>query len=120
MGRGAAVVLITVAVALSGFALEGTPLTEVIYGSTGYTLPAGALELAGYLSLPGILPSISLSLGSAMPCSWAPGSARTCGASPIWAQSWASARSGRWPSPCRFHSPTPWPKVRSTSGLAWP
>jgi len=64
MGRGAAVALITVAVALSGLALEGPPLTEVIYGSTAYTLPAGTWELAGYLSLPVVgLPSISISYG---------------------------------------------------------
>ena len=63
MGRGTAVVLITVAVTLSGLALEGPPLTEVIYGSTAYTLPAGTWELTGYLSLPAILPSVSISYG---------------------------------------------------------
>ena len=63
MGRGAAVVLMTMAVALSGLALEGPPLTEVIYGSTAYTLPAGTWELTGYLSLPAILPSVSISYG---------------------------------------------------------
>jgi len=57
-------VLITVAVALSGLALGGPPLTEVIYGSTGYTLPAGTWELAGYFSLPMVgLPSVSISYG---------------------------------------------------------
>ena len=56
--------LATVAVALSGLALEGPPLTAVIYGSTAYTLPAGTWELAGYLSLPVVgLPSVSLSYG---------------------------------------------------------
>lgn len=64
MGRSAAVVLIAVAVGLSGLALEGPPLTEVIYGSTAYTLPGGTWELAGYLSLPVVgLPSISINYG---------------------------------------------------------
>jgi len=64
MGRGGAVVLIAVAVGLSGLALEGPPLTEVIYGSTAYTLPAGTWQLAGYFSLPVVgLPSISINYG---------------------------------------------------------